>query len=201
MSCGCGWGSILLRVFVVATLALEARLTRTVTERRFLLLTVTPSHLLRAEAEIVRRFAVQRLSLEAILLREMQATAAAVGAQWDVALKADALPLQSTDWRNLQLLVRRAMPAVEKTLLAAPGPVLLVYTGLLARYDQLPIFDRLREACTQQRDAPGFIVLVASDAQRSMPVLDGKPIPVLQPSEWARIPASWLANVHRAQEG
>ena len=185
---------------VEAARALEARLTRAVTERRFLLLTVAPSHLLRAEAEIVRRFAVQRLSLEAVLLREMQATAAAVGAQWDVVLQADTAPLQSTDWRNLQTLVRRAMPAIEQTLLAAHAPVLLVYPGLLARYDQLKIFDRLRDACTQQHDAPGFIVLVASDAQRSMPVLDGKPIPVLQPSEWARIPESWLTNVHRAQE-
>jgi hypothetical protein len=184
---------------VEAALALDARLTRAVTERRFLLLTVAPSHLLRAEAEIVRRFAVQRLSLEAVLLREMQATAAAVGAQWDVVLQADTAPVQSTDWRNLQILVRRAMPAIEQTLLAAPAPVLLVYPGLLARYDQLQIFDRLRDACTQH-DAHGFIILVASDAQRSMPVLDGKPIPVLQPSEWARIPESWLTNAHRAQE-
>jgi hypothetical protein len=26
-----------------------------------------------------------------------------------------------------------------------------------------------------------------------------KPIPVIRVSEWARIPESWLANVHRAQ--
>ena len=82
---------------VEAARALEARLTRAVTERRFLRLTVAPSHLLRAEAEIVRRFAVQRLSLEAVLLREMQTTAAAVGAQWDVVLQADTAPVQSTD--------------------------------------------------------------------------------------------------------
>jgi len=30
-----------------------------------------------------------------------------------------------------------------------------------------------------------------------MPVLDGKPIPVILASEWARIPEAWLQNAHR----
>jgi hypothetical protein len=162
-----------------AAQALEERLARAVHERRFLLLTVAPRHLLRAEAEIVRRFPVTRLSLEALLLQEMRTVAAAAGARWDVVLQADAAPPESRDWRNLQILVRRAMPAVEQTLFAAERPVLLVYPGLLARYDQISLLEKLRDACTQQRHAPGFLVLVPSDEQRSMPVLDGKPVPVI----------------------
>ena len=76
---------------------------------------------------MLRRFPVTRLSLEALLLQEMRAVAAAAGARWDVVLQADAAPPDSRDWRNLQILVRRAMPAVEQALFAADRPVLLVY--------------------------------------------------------------------------
>jgi hypothetical protein len=117
-----------------------------------------------------------------------------------VVLQADAAPHDSRDWRNLHTLVRRAMPAVEQTLLAAERPVLLVYPGLLARYDQLALLEKLRDACTQRHNAPGFIVLIAADEQRPLPVLDGKPVPVILASEWARIPDAWLTNAHRGQE-
>jgi hypothetical protein len=183
-----------------AARSLEERLTRAVRERRFLLLTVAPRHLLRAEEEIVRRFPVTRLSLETLLLQAMQAAAAAVGARWEVVLQADAAPRDSRDWRHLQTLVRRAMPAVEQTLWAAERPVLLVYPGLLARYDQLALLEKLRDTCTQRHNAPGFIVLIAADKQRTLPVLDGKPVPVILASEWARVPDTWLANAHRGQE-
>jgi hypothetical protein len=133
-------------------------------------------------------------------LQEMKATAAALGARWEVVLQADASAPESADWRRLQTLVRRAMPAVEQALLTAAGPVLLVYPGLLARYDQMPLLERLREACGRKSDAPGFIVLIAADEQRHVPVLDGKPIPVILTSEWARIPEAWLENLHRGRQ-
>jgi hypothetical protein len=185
---------------VEAARALEERLAAAVTERRFLVLTVAQQYLLRAEDEIVRRFPVTRISLEALLLQEMKATAAALGARWEVVLQADAAAPESPDWRRLQTLVRRAIPAVEQAMLTAAGPVLLIYPGLLARYDQIQLFERLREACLQRRDAPGLIVLIAADEQHHMPVLDGKPIPVILPSEWARIPEAWLQNVHRGSQ-
>lgn len=124
--------------------------------------------------------------------------ALALGARWDVVLKADAASPQSSDWRRLQTLVRSSMPAVEHALFRAERPVLLVYPGLVARYDQLHLFERLRDACSRTSDAPGFIVLMPSDEQRPMPVLDGKPIPLILASEWARIPEAWLENAHRA---
>jgi hypothetical protein len=31
-----------------------------------------------------------------------------------------------------------------------------------------------------------------------MPVVDGKPVPVVTPGEWARIPDPWLRNIHRS---
>jgi hypothetical protein len=181
-----------------AACALEERLRRAVQEHRFLILTVGPRYLLRAEEEIVRRFPVMRMSLEALLIQEMKTTAATLGARWEVVVKADAASRQSADWHRLQALVRRAMPAVEQALFGADGPVLLVYPGLLARYDQIQLLEKLREACALALDAPGFIVLLPADEQRLMPVLDGKPIPVVLSSEWARIPEAWLVNAHRA---
>ena len=115
-------------------------------------------------------------------------------------LQTDAAPPDSRDWRNLHLLIGRAMPAVAQTLFAAEKPVLLVYPGLLTRYDQIHVLEKLRDACTQRQNAPGFLVLIASDEQRTMPVLDGKPVPVILASEWARLPEAWLTNAHRAQE-
>ena len=89
---------------------------------------------------------------------------------------------------------------MSRRMLTATGPVLLVYPGLLARYDQIQLLERLREASGRQHGAPGFIVLIAADEQRHMPVLDGKPIPVILASEWARIPEAWLENVHRGAQ-
>jgi hypothetical protein len=143
---------------------------------------------------------VLRLSLETLLLQAMKAAAGAAGARWDVVLQADATPPDSRDWRNLQTLVRRAIPAVEQILFAAAKPVLLVYPGLLARYNQIHTLEKLRDACAQRQNAPGFLVLIASDEQRTMPVLDGKSVPVILASEWARLPEAWLTNAHRAQE-
>jgi hypothetical protein len=183
---------------VEAAGAFEARLQQAVTAHRFLVLTVAPRHLVRAEAEIGQRFPVTRISLEALLIQEMKAIAAAAGAKWEVVLKADNAPRHSTDWRRLHMLVRQAMPAVEQTLLAVDRPVLLVYPGLLARYDQMQLLETLRDACARRHDVPGYLVLVASDAQRPLPVLDAKPIPVVHASEWTRIPDAWLANAHRA---
>jgi hypothetical protein len=115
-----------------------------------------------------------------------------------VVVQADAASPESADWRRLQTLVRRAMPSVEQALFRADRPVLLVYPGLLARYDQIQLLEKLRDACAQDSDAAGFIVLMPSDEQHHMPVLDGKPVPVILASEWARIPEAWLANAHRS---
>jgi hypothetical protein len=120
--------------------------------------------------------------------------------RWEVVLQADAATAESPDWRRLQTLVRRAIAVVEQALLTATGPVLLVYPGLLARHDQIQLLERLREASSRQHDAPGFIVLIAADEQRHMPVIDGKPIPVILASEWARIPEAWLENAHRGAQ-
>src|SRR6185436_17152721 len=48
--------------------------------------------------------------------------------------------------------------------------------------------ERLREATNRSEDLPGLWVLIPSDEQHPMPVLDGVAVPVITPAQWARIP-------------
>src|SRR5690606_38972523 len=70
--------------------ALERRLESVAEQRRFLVLTVTPNRHAQAMRELLSRFGLARVSLEALLLREMRAATEAIGARWDVVLRADA---------------------------------------------------------------------------------------------------------------
>jgi serine/threonine protein kinase len=176
---------------------IERKLQAAAKDRRFLVLTAAPNDLRRAEREILDRFPVQRVDLDRLILRELKSAAGQLGARWEVVLNADAASRDSADWRRLQQLVDRAMPAVRRALEERTEPALLVNPGLLARYGQLALLEALRQAC-ERGDGPGYVVLVPADARSTMPVVDGVPLPVVLASEWARIPGSWVANAHRA---
>jgi serine/threonine protein kinase len=176
--------------------AVERRLESVAPQRRLLVLTVEPRYHALAERELRGRFGLQRVSLDGLLLREMRAAAAEFGARWELVLRADAADRDSRDWRNLRRVVDRALERVQAELAALTAPALLVYPGLLARYGRLDVFDALRAACEAGR-APGFVLLIAADRQRAMPVIDEVPLPVVHASEWARIPDAWLHNRHR----
>jgi serine/threonine protein kinase len=178
---------------------LEDRIKNAVEQKRFLVLSVAPKHLLRAEKELLRRFTVQRKSIESLLIAQMRALAEQAGASWEVVLRADSAERDSRDWRNLVTLVRRAIPAVEQELLKSAKTVLVMYTGLLARYDQLDMLDRLRDATERREAAPGFLVLLPADQQTNMPVIDSTPLPVVLASQWARLTDTWISNAHRSE--
>ena len=95
-------------------------------------------------------------------------------------------------------LVGLAMPAVEDTIASSPGTVLIEHPGLLARYDQLGLFDRLRARIMDGEQLRTCWTLLPADDQADRPLVDGHAVPVLTPNEWARVPRSWLKNVHRA---
>ncbi len=176
---------------------LEERIQKAVEQKRFLVLSVAPKHLLRAEKELLQRFLVQRVSVEALVIGQMKALAEQAGASWEVVLRADSTERGSKDWRNLVTLVRRAIPAVERGLLESEKTVLVTYSGLLARYEQLDMLDRLRDATERQEGTPGFLVLLPANQQTNMPVIDGTPLPVVLASQWARLTEAWIANEHR----
>jgi len=175
----------------------EERLQRAIADGTFVAMTVGPGDYLQARQELCRRFAVEPIDVEATFIRALRDEADKATAQWDIILKADAVP-GNEDWNRLMVLVRRAVPRVEATVMAAEKTVLMVFPGLLARYEQMDLLARVREKIGRPDGVPGLWMLIPSDAQTSLPVMDGKAVPVIGPAEWARIPESWLRNLHRS---
>lgn len=180
----------------------ENKLQRAATDGTFLALTVAPKGLEPAERELTRRFHVTVRNVDKILIRLMRRQSETVKADWNVVLRADASPRDSQDWRNLMILVSRVIPSLEHELLATEGTALLVFPGLLARYGHLNMLELLRDRITSPAGTGtplrGLWVLVPSDEQNALPLLDRKPVPVISSNQWARIPEAWLANAHRA---
>ena len=84
-------------------------------------------------------------------------------------------PPGSRDWNNLLRLVSMVVPAIEAELLAATQPVLLVHPGLLARYGQIGVLERLRDQVGRRGVCPGLWVLVAADEQSELPCWMDRP--------------------------
>jgi hypothetical protein len=184
---------------VAAARALEEKLQRAVREGAWLVLAVSPNHLERAERELVRRFSVDLRSLEELLLRALKDEAVRRRVEWSVVLGADAAAPTSPDGAKLRQLVDLALPAVERELESGAKTLLLTHPGLLARYDRMRFLHGLRERVGRRAEAPlfGAWLLVACSDQAQAPMVDGKPVPVVTPGDWARIPEAWIANRHR----
>lgn len=175
----------------------EERLQRALADGAFVAMTVEPRGYFRARDELCGRFPIQLIDLEATFLRALRSEADKVkGLRWEKVLQADAAP-NTDDWSRLMLLVRRAVPHVETDILSSQRTVLLVYPGLLARYEQMDMLQRLREKVGRPDGIPGLWMLIAADESTELPVLDGHAVPVIGRAEWARIPDSWLRNEHR----
>ena len=183
---------------VARAAALEERLLRSARDGGFLALTVSPRHLERARDELSRRFPVAVHNADAVLTSAMREAAALANARWDLVLAADSGGPGSADWSRLLLLVQRALPAVEAALRAERKTVLLTRAGLLARYGQMGLVERLRDEAGRPDGPHGLWVLVPSFSQHGPPALDGVSVPVLTPAQWAVIPDAWLENRHRA---
>ncbi|HSX81622.1 MAG TPA: BREX system serine/threonine kinase PglW, partial [Candidatus Saccharimonadia bacterium] len=176
----------------------EERLQHAYQDGAFLVLTVRPSQLRRCEAELLHRFHVLRHSCDRLLLTHLCQQATRLRIDWQVVREADGAPPGSRDWNNLLRLVSMVAPAIEAELLAAIQPVLLVHPGLLARYGQMGLLERLRDQVGRRGVCPGLWVLVAADEQSELPLLDGQAIPLLTPGQRAPVPQAWLENAHRA---
>ena len=176
------------------TRLLEERLTRGIKDGAFLALLVNPKRYQVAREEIATRFAVQVVDYEALFLSALQQVASKAGVNWDLVLQTDAVP-GGNDWDKLMLLVGRAMPLVEAELLGAKQTILLIYPGLLARYEQMTLLERLREKVGRADGIPGLWVLLPNGQQA---MIDGKAVPLLSPGQRAKITDDWLANRHRA---
>ncbi|MDX8506141.1 BREX system serine/threonine kinase PglW [Mesorhizobium captivum] len=166
----------------------------------FLALTVEPRRARDAEAELLRRFARQTVSLERLMLRSMRTEAEARRVQWPKALAADAASRDSTDFKNLLRLASKAAVRVKEDVLALRTPTLLTRPGLVARYDLMEMLVVFSQA-SGTAGGPPSIWLLIPQAEQGLPQIDGAVLPVISAANWARLTESWLANAHRAGGG
>jgi len=196
----------------------EERLQRGIKDGSFLALLVHPKYYERAARELCHRFPIELVDFEGAFLDALRQVAGQANVNWQLVLKTDTTPNQG-DWDKLMLLVGRAMPIVEESLVTGHSSlvtghlrdeshttadtgqmtndkktILLVYTGLLARYDQMSFLERMRDKVGRRDGIPGLWILLPGQNQALM---DGKAVPLLGPGQKANIPESWLHNVHR----
>jgi len=139
--------------------------------------------------------------MEKALIDALQKTAKEKNIAWSKILQADAAEPESRDWQRLLQVVRLAMPRVEKKLSSANNPLLVIFAGLLARYDQMQFIDDMRDRAGRPRSKgglPGMWRLMPADEQSALPVREGKAVPVISSGQHAQIPESWLRNIHRS---
>ncbi|MCC5840767.1 MAG: BREX system serine/threonine kinase PglW [Opitutales bacterium] len=181
-------------------LTLENKLTHAAKHGAFLALSVTPGRVEQARADLCRRFPVEECDLDALFLTEMKRQAALGGADWAVVQEADAAPPDSLPWKNLNLLVERALPAVRGALRSPDKTRLLVNPGLLARYDRLHVLAELAGEVGRSNGVHGIWVLLPASDQNPLPTLNRKAIPMItgNAAQHVRLTEAWLANKHRA---
>jgi serine/threonine protein kinase len=163
----------------------------------FLALTVEPRRARDAEAELLRRFPRELISLERLMLRAMRAEAETRRVQWPKALAADAASQESADFKNLLRLASRAAPRVKEEVLARRRPALLTRPGMIARYGLMEMLDAFSQA-SGAAGGPPSIWLLVPQAGPDRPQIDGAVLPVISAANWARLTEAWLANAHRA---
>ena len=174
--------------------SLDDRLGRVVKTHGFLALSVSPRHLSRVERYLAAALALAPFSLEAELIRHMKSVAAELGADWKVVVAADAEPVGSKHRRNLDQLVRRAVPGLAHEVTTAPKPLLLTQPGLLARYRQLDVLANVQEACQRGMAPAARLLCIAADDSVNMPVIDGQALPVVFSAAWMRPGRAWLSR-------
>jgi serine/threonine protein kinase len=174
----------------------EERLQRAIKDGAFLTLLVSPKDYRPAADEICRRFPVDLIDLEGVFLDALREVAGKANVNWELVLQADAHPGEG-DWDKLMLLVGRVMPLVEQRLLASERTMLVIYAGLLARYNRMDLLDRLRDKVGRRDGIPGLWLLVAGDHQA---MLDGKAVPILSPGQRVRMPEGWGKDRQRGRD-
>jgi serine/threonine protein kinase len=187
---------------------IEDRLQRSRQSGGLLALTVEPRLARHAEAELLRRFAageagsagLQRVSFDALLLKALREQATTARVDWGKVLSADAAEPGGRDWGYLQRLVQRALPTFKSQLLDNPAPVLLVNTGLLARYGLMSLVTEIEAAAGRPHHTPVVWLLLPS-SQQGLPTIDGVPVPLINNinnSQTLALPQAWVENKHRA---
>lgn len=183
-------------------LGLEGRLVRSLDHGGFLALRVptTQGPALRRE---LARFTgdphrMVAVDLEAWFLDELRAEASEHKARWTTLLKADLAGPGSEDYTKLRILTAVAAAKVEQRVLAAGARVIAWNPGVLVRYSEMAVVDRLRNrAGLADSDLQTLWLVAFGPTTEPKPTIDGQPVPVLGASEWVDVPRAWLEFAHR----
>ena len=183
-------------------LGIHERLQRNAANGGYLVLTVkTSKH--EAALAALRRYGPSVVSADHLVLDALQRHAEAKRIKWNEAiLTTDAAGPTGPQWDRLKNVVREALAPVEQALLHDHEHVLLIYPGLLARYDQMGMLARLAQWVTRI-PADGqrlrtLWVLVPTNDPAAAPVLDTKAVPVTSSAEHLVLGDAWLENLHTA---
>lgn len=171
----------------------DNRLKKAGDQGAFLVLSAPQRNILEAEAALMNRFSLERIQFDELFIPILRQEAEKKRIKWEVVLRADRADKESRDWKNLQRLVSLCMPEVEKQVSLCHKTVLLTGIGLLARYNQLELIEKLRDkTAVTGGDLDGLWILVSESGQSPLPTVDGKPIPVLTSSQHAQVPKMWI---------
>ena len=187
----------------------EERLERGIKEGSFLALIVNPKCYQRAVYELQNRFSIEVVDIEGLIVDTLRDAASKANAKWEALVNADAKP-GSEPWKKFMVLVNRAMPIVEKSLVTGHSSfandqgqvtsykrsVLLIYPGLLARYEQLGLLEKIRDEIGRSNGLHSCWILIPGDSQA---FIDGKPVPIISPGQKTKIPDQWIRNEHRGR--
>ena len=176
---------------------LEGKLKHASKNGAFLALSVDSRWLGQACEELSKRFPVELCDVDALFLSLMKQQAEQGGANWRIVLKADAAPHDSLDWKNLNVLIDRCVPAIKKSMRSANATKLLINPGLLARYDRMNLLAELSGEVGRSDGIHGIWVLVPASDQNPLPMINQKAIPMINAAQHVRINEAWLANKHR----
>jgi serine/threonine protein kinase len=184
---------------VVEARQFDERLRQAAESGGFLVLAAAPRRLDAASRQLAT-LPVTDMDLDRLMLGALKAAAAAAGARWEKVLAADAAAPGSGDAQRLSALVQRAMPEVEGAIAGHDGALLLRNPGLLARYGQLGLLDRLRQRILDGGPPRAVWLLVGADLQTERPLIDGQAVSILTKNELLRISEPWMRNRHRGAE-
>lgn len=181
----------------------EERLNRSIYHPGFMTLLVNPRSFDAALRDLSRRFNVTLVDLEDLFLQAMRETATERKVSFDVVVRADSANRDNIEWTRLMQFVRYAVPRFEQLIdmacsVTSSSPadrvILMIYPGLLARYDQMSQLDRLIALAGRRDGLPALWLLLSGDQA----LIEGKPVPIISASNKAKIPTEWLENRHRA---
>jgi serine/threonine protein kinase len=182
----------------------EERLERGIKEGSFLALIVNPKCYQRAVSELQNRFSIEVVDIEGLIVDTLRDVASKANAKWEAIVNADAKP-GSEPWKKFMILVNRAMPIVESSVISGQSSVegkkskrsiLLIYPGLLARYEQLGLLEKIRDEIGRSKGLHSCWILIPGDNQA---FIDGKPVPIISPGQKTKIPDQWIRNEHRGR--